>query len=284
MATAFVNWYIFDLTKCKRRAIKKRTFFDNYVILLTKKLKLMKKLLIFVALIAMCILATVSCSEKSKKTASPLGNGMIMLVDYHDGFYGLETPEGVPLVNSEVFDSIGWNEDLELVEAWKRENRETTLITPEGVKILTDNVTSITPVGEGFCKVLTADEKAYMLAGPLAQQNLTVAASSVWGKFSDIEVAEKYMFFKSSDNLWGATMISPNQGLAPRNYSNVYIIKNDKKAAVLVKNSKGWQMFDSRGVSEGSPYPLSSKQIEQQLKTVKLPDAPVGVVSVKWKL
>lgn len=231
-----------------------------------------------VALVAMCCLATVGCSEKSKKVVTPL-HGNIMLIDYDDGFFGLSIADGTPLVNSEVFDSVSWNEDLGLIVTWESEKDETSLITAEGAKVLTDKVTGITPIDGGFCKVTTADKQVYMVAGKKSD------ISGVWGKFSDIEVEENYMFFRNPEGLWGATRISPNQGLAPRNYTNIYIVRNEKKTALLVKSAvKGWQLFDDKGVGEGVSYPLNSTQLERKLEKVKLPNAPYGIVEVKWNL
>jgi hypothetical protein len=144
--------------------------------------------------------------------------------------------------------------------------------TTSGYQLLSDNVDKIEPAGSGFFRVSAADN-VYLI---------NPSTNSAWGKFDDIRVEGDFLFFKDEDG-WGAATIS-HKGLAPRRFENVYIVKNKTNFGVLVKNRDGWALYDSNGVSDGIQYDLAPKELAKQVKKLKLPETPYGLIEVNWDL
>lgn len=221
----------------------------------------MKKLLLLVAVVAMCFLVT-SCE---KKEAVKLGDCELTEAN---GKFGLKYEGGTVL--SPEFEEITLDKAGVFLAV---KGGETTIV--EGalhIQLFTDKVEAIVPAGEGFYYVKAVGKRNYLFKG-----------SSTWGPFDEIILQDNYTFLQE-DGKWGVASVKPRIGLAPRNFSKVYIVKNKSTFAVLVNDGKAWKMFDNDGVSEGAAYDLSSKELEKELSKIKLPALPVGVIDVNWDL
>ncbi|MBQ9034475.1 MAG: hypothetical protein IJ099_00750 [Alphaproteobacteria bacterium] len=221
----------------------------------------MKKLLLLVAVVAMCFLVT-SCE---KKEAVKLGDCELTEAN---GKFGLKY-EGQTLLYPE-FERI----TLEAGMYMAVKDGETTVL--EGTshsQLLTDKIESIVPAEQkGFYYIKAANNRNYLFKG-----------TSTWGPFEEIILQDNYTFLRT-DGKWGVASVAPRIGLAPRNYTKVYIVKNKSTFAVLVYDGKTWQMFDDKGVIDGAQYEISAKELNRQMKKAKFPEISVGVVEVDWKL
>lgn len=101
------------------------------------------------------------------------------------------------------------------------------------------------------------------------------------GPFNDIRLIDDIVFL-NADGKWGAATLDHN-GLAPRKYERIIIVKTDKTRAVLVKDKDGWAMFDKDGVSDGQCYDTPSKVLEKKIKTLGV-EGEIAVVNVNWNL
>ena len=223
----------------------------------------MKKLLFWVAMVAMCFIVT-SCGKKQQN---------VMLGDCElteaNGKFGLKYEDRTVL--SPEFEEITLDKAGVFLAV---KGGETTIV--EGalhIQLFTDKVETIVPADQpGFYYVKAANNRNYLFKG-----------TSTWGPFEEIILQDNYTFLQT-DGKWGVASVAPRVGLAPRNFMKVYIVKNASTFAVLVNDGKAWKMFDNDGVSEGAAYDLSSKELEKEIGKIKLPDAPVGVINVNWNL
>lgn len=223
----------------------------------------MKKLLFWVAMVAMCFIVT-SCGKKQQN---------VMLGDCElteaNGKFGLKYEGGTVL--SPEFEEITLDKAGVFLAV---KGGETTIV--EGalhIQLFTDKVEAVVPADQpGFYYVKAANNRNYLFKG-----------SSTWGPFEEIILQDNYTFLRT-DGKWGVASVAPRVGLAPRNYTKVYIVKNKSTFAVLVYNGKTWQMFDDKGVIDGAQYEISAKELNRQMKKAKFPEVPVGVVEVDWNL
>lgn len=224
----------------------------------------MKKLLFWVAMVAMCFIVT-SCGKKQQNVM--LGDCELIVAE---GRYGLSF-DGHTLLAPE-YDTITLDEKAGVYLAQKGD--DATLIDVNFKQILlTDRVEAIVPADQpGFYYVKAANNRNYLFKG-----------TSTWGPFEEIILQDNYTFLQT-DGKWGVASVAPRVGLAPRYFTKVYIVKNKSTFAVLVYNGKTWQMFDDKGVIDGAQYEISAKELNRQMKKAKFPEIPVGVVEVDWNL
>ena len=223
----------------------------------------MKKLLFWVAMVAMCFIVT-SCGKKQQN---------VMLGDCElteaNGKFGLKY-EGRTVLSPE-FEEITLDKAGVFLAV---KGGETTIV--EGalhIQLFTDKVEAIVPADQpGFYYVKAANNRNYLFKG-----------TSTWGPFEEIILQDNYTFLQT-DGKWGVASVAPRVGLAPRYFTKVYIVKNKSTFAVLVYNGKTWQMFDDKGVIDGAQYEISAKELNRQMKKAKFPEIPVGVVEVDWNL
>lgn len=105
--------------------------------------------------------------------------------------------------------------------------------------------------------------------------------SSVIGPFTDIKLIDDIVFL-NADGLWGAATLQ-HQGLAPRKFDKLYIVKNGSTLAVVAYDKNGYAMYDKEGVSDGVRYDTSSKELERELKKLDV-TGDIAVIKVTWPL
>ena len=225
----------------------------------------MRKFIIF-AMFATVAILVCSCSGKKENTM-PLTDNLVTIEK--NGKPGVHNTESASVIAAE-YESIEFDQATGIITA--KVGDATTLFTTSGYQLLSDNVDKILPVGPGFFRVSAADN-VYLI---------NPSTNSAWGKFDDIRVEGDFLFFKDEEG-WGAATIS-HKGLAPRRFDNVYIVKSKTNFGVLVKNRDGWALYDSNGVSDGIQYDLAPKELAKQVKKLKLPETPYGLIEVNWDL
>ena len=248
-----------------------KLFISSYVFvffpLFYQKLKKMKNkvlFLLFGALFVAAVSMLISCD--SKKEVKKVGPYELTEVN---GKFGLNDSLGQIVLVPE-FDNVEWNSDWGAVLA---DNESLITVVVNG-SVVADalKVSGFEPIdGTDYVYILTDD-------GIRLWKKKT---SFVLGPFMDICLIDDIVFM-NTDGKWGAATIN-QKGLAPRMFDKIYVVKNDKTFAILVKNAKGWEMFNSGGVTDGLRYNTSSKVLEKQIKALNIAE-DVAVVRVDWNL
>lgn len=226
----------------------------------------MKKIIfLLVAAIAVAaVSALTSCSNAEKKKL-----GSYELTE-SNGKFGLKS-EGGSVVLAPEFDEIV--EDTVNKAVFAKTGDLTSIVVQSSVIASGIKIESVEPVeGNAEYAYIHADGKVLLWK---------IGTSSTFGPFEDVKLIDDIVFM-SQDGKWGAAT-TDLRGLAPRRFDRVIVVKNDPHMAVLVKDAKGWEMFDAEGVSNGQRYDTSSKVLEKQIKALKC-DGTIAVVSVNWKL
>ncbi len=226
----------------------------------------MKKIyfLLFVAIAVAAVCAFTSCSNTEKKKL-----GEYELTE-SNGKYGLRS-EGGSVVLAPEFDEIV--EDTVNKAVFAKTGDLTSIVVNSSVIASGINIEAVEPVeGNADYAYIKADGRKMLWK---------IGTSSTFGPFEDIKLIDGIIFM-SQNGKWGAAT-TDLRGLAPRKFERVIIVKNDPHMAVLVKDAKGWEMFDAEGVSNGQRYDISPKALDKQIKALKC-DGTIAVVSVNWKL
>ena len=226
----------------------------------------MKKVLFSVFAVAIAI-AAVSLSSCSKKEAKKVGSYELTEAN---GKVGLKS-EGGSVVLSPEFDEI--EEKAEYKAVFAKQGDLTSIVVNSSVVASGINIEAVEPCEDNA-------DYAYIKADG-RKMLWKVGSSSTFGPFEDIKLIDGIVFM-CQDGKWGAATIDL-KGLAPRRFERVIVVKNDPHLAVLVKDSKGWEMFDGEGVSNGQRYDISPKALDKQIKSLKCDDA-IAVRTVDWKL
>lgn len=227
----------------------------------------MKKVLFSMLLGAMCItVASVFTScDGAKKEAQKIGEYELT---ENAGKLGLK--DGSHIILDAKYDKIT---DAPSYKAIFAEKGDLTTIVSNGYVVLEDiDITAFEPTGNPDY-VYVKSASAVRLWQP--------GTSYVVGPFADIKLIDNIVFL-NDDGKWGAATTDHN-GLAPRKFDKLFIVKNGDKMAVLVKDKSGWALYDQNGVSDGQRYDTSSKVLDKQVKALKLSD-DIGVIDVKWAL
>ncbi len=226
----------------------------------------MKKVLFFVAA-AIAVATTgmfTSCTSKEVKKV-----GEYELTEAN-GKVGLKN-EGGSVVLAPEFDEIENKEEYKAVFA--KQGDLTSIVVNSSVVASGINIESVDACEDNA-------EYAYIKADG-KKMLWKIGSSSTYGPFEDIKLIDDIVFMLQ-DGKWGAATLDL-RGLAPRKFDRVLIVKNDPHMAVLVKDAKGWSMFDADGVSNGQRYDTNAKTLDKQVKALKCDDA-IAVVKVNWKL
>ncbi len=235
------------------------------IILFYQKNQKMKKVLFTLLLGAMCIATGMMISCDSKKESKKLGSYEIT---EKDGKVGLKDSTGHEVLSAE-YDKVEQQFDAVIAE---REDLSTIVV---GSSVIASGIQI-----ESIDQVEGNPDYAYIRADG-RKMLWKKGSSSTYGPFDDICLIDNVIFMKA-DNKWGAATLD-FRGLAPRQYEKVIIVKNERTMAVLVKDAKGWAMFDGDGVSNGNRYDISPKALEKQVKALNV-DGDIAVCSVNWKL
>jgi len=224
----------------------------------------MKQKLFFMLLAVLFIAAVsvfVSCDQK--KELQKIGEYEL---SEKDGKFGLK--EGSHTILEPDYDKIEAASGYDAIFAVKGD--ETTVVA-KGYAAFSAVIDSIAPAEGDFFYIYSPGKVRLWLKG----------TSSVIGPFTDVRLIGNIVFL-NDEGKWGATTTDHN-GLAPRSFDKIFIVKNGDKLAVLVKDKSGWAMYNKDGVSNGLRYNTSSKVLEKQIKALKL-SGDIGVVEVKWQL
>lgn len=226
----------------------------------------MKKIyfLLFAAIAVAAVCAFSSCSNTEKKKL-----GSYELTE-SNGKFGLKS-EGGSVVLAPEFDEIV--EDTVNKAVFAKTGDLTSIVVQSSVIASGIKIESVEPAESNA-------EYAYIKADG-KKMLWRIGSSSTFGPFEDVKLIDDIVFMLQ-DGKWGAAT-TDLRGLAPRRFDRVIVVKNDPHMAVLVKDAKGWEMFDGEGVSNGQRYDTSSKVLEKQIKALKCDDA-IAVKKVDWKL
>ncbi|MBR1825357.1 MAG: hypothetical protein IJ770_02090 [Alphaproteobacteria bacterium] len=230
----------------------------------------MKKRVLFTFLLGALIIAAMSLfiSCDSKKEVKKVGAYELTEVN---GKFGLKDSTGHVVLApeyGEIIDKPGY----QAVFA-KSHGGLTTIVAGGYTPIVEAKIDSIVPTG--------TEKYAYVYCNQRGVYLWHFGASSAIGPFTDLRLIEDIVFL-NTDGKWGAATLDHN-GLAPRKFDRVIVVKTDKTMAVLVKDAKGWAMFDKDGVTDGKPYDTPAKVLEKQVKSLNV-EGDVAVVKVGWKL
>jgi len=234
----------------------------------------MKKRVLFSLMLgAMVIaLASVFCSCDSKKEAVKVGPYEQTEVN---GKFGIKDADGHVVLAPE-YDKLEWRADWDALIADKGDL--STIVVNGSVVLDGVDVSSFEPVeGTEYVYIKSFSESAEGSVVRLWK----VKSSYLIGPFNDIKLIGDIVFMNTNGD-WGAATLDHN-GLAPRKYERIIIVKTDKTRAVLVKDKSGWAMFDKDGVSDGVRYDTPSKVLEKQIKQLGV-DGEIAVVDVNWNL
>jgi hypothetical protein len=227
----------------------------------------MKKVLFSLLLGAVCIaVACVFSSCNGKKEVQKVGQYELL---EQNGKFGLKDSTGHVVLAAE-YDKIterpGWY-------AVVAEKGNLSSIVVNGYVVADQlEITSFEPID---------DTDFIYIKCPNSVRIWKKGTSSLVGPFSDIKLIDDILFL-NDEGKWGAATVD-HVGLAPRKFDKIIIAKNDKTFAVLVKDAKGWSMFDKDGVSNGVRYDTPSKVLEKQIKPLNI-DGDIAVVKVNWPL
>ena len=216
---------------------------------------------LFAALFVAAMSVFTSCDQK--KEAQKIGDYEL---SEQNGKFGLK--EGTHAILAPEYDKIEAITEYDAILAVK--DNETTVVA-KGYAAFSAIIDSIAPAEGDFFYVYSPGKVRLWQKG----------TSNVVGPFTDVRLFGDIVFL-NDDGKWGAATTAHN-GLAPRKFDKIFIVKNGDKLAVLVKDKSGWAMYDKDGVTDGQRYNTSSKALEKQIKALKL-TGDVGVVEVKWQL
>ena len=226
----------------------------------------MKKVLFFVAA-AIAVATTGMFTSCTSKEVKKVGDYELTEVN---GKVGLKN-EGGSVVLAPEFDEIENKEEYKAVFA--KQGDLTSIVVNSSVVASGIDIESVDACeSNADYAYIHADGKVLLWK---------IGSSSTFGPFEDIQLIDDIVFMLQ-DGKWGAAT-TDLRGLAPRRFDRVIVVKNDPHMAVLVKDAKGWEMFDGEGVSNGQRYDTSSKVLEKQIKALKCDDA-IAVKKVDWKL
>ena len=227
----------------------------------------MKKLFFLLVCVAIATTAGVltSCDKKETKKL-----GSYELVETK-GLFGLKDSTGYTILSPE-FKEIKEMPEYKAVFA-EKEDGLTTIVTKSYTVLDDVKISSLEPTGNPDYVYIKGEGNKMWL--------LQLETSYCIGPFPEIRLVYDIVFLKD-DGKWGAATLD-HTGLAPRTFERVIVVKNDKTRAVLVKDAKGWAMYDQDGVSDGVRYDSSSKELEKQVKTLNVAE-DVVVTKVNWPL
>ena len=209
--------------------------------------------------------ASVFISCESKKEAQKIGEYELL---ENNGKFGLK--DGSHVILNAEYDEISEVADYKAIFAKK--DAETTVVI-NGYVLFAAPIDSIVPTDEAeFVYIYSSGTVRLWQKG----------TSYIVGPFTDVRLMDDIVFL-NEEGKWGAATTN-RTGLAPRKFDKIFVVKNKDKLAVVVKDaSSGWAMYDQDGVSDGMRYNTSSKQLERELKKLKLV-GDIGVVEVTWPL
>lgn len=234
----------------------------------------MKKKVLFSLMLGAFFIAAVSVftSCDSKKEAVKIGP---YEQTEQGGKFGVKDADGRVVLSPE-YDKLEWRADWDALIADKGDL--VTLVVNGSIVADGIDVSSF--------EAVTGTDYVYIKSFSGSSEGSAVRlwktkSSYLIGPFNDIKLIDDIVFL-NTDGLWGAATLD-HAGLAPRKYENVIIVKTDKARAVLVKDAKGWAMYDKDGVTDGVRYDTPSKVLEKQIKQLGV-DGEIAVVNVNWKL
>ena len=228
----------------------------------------MKKLFFLLVCVAIATTAGVLTSCDTKKETKKLGSYELVETN---GLFGLKDSTGRTILSPEFLE-IKEMPQYKAVFA-KKEGDLTTIVTKTYMVLDDVKLSSLEPTGNPDYVYIKGEANKNWL--------WRLESSYCVGPFEDIRLIEDIVFLKD-DGKWGAATLD-HTGLAPRTFERVIVVKNDKTRAVLVKDAKGWAMYDQNGVSDGVRYDSSSKELEKQVKTLNVAE-DVVVTKVNWPL
>lgn len=222
--------------------------------------KFMVLMLLALGTMALCCMF-IACSEKA-----PVKLGKYDLVE-NDGKFGLK--EGKRVILDTKYDKI--SEDVSRKNAIIAVKGGATTILIETGRSVVEDIDSIVDINEEYSYLY--DKKGISL--------WQVGTTHVVGPFDNLELVDNIIFLYE-DGKWGAAT-TEGDGLAPRNFEKIFVVKNGEKMAVLVKDKTGWAMYTKDGVSDGKRYDTPSKELEREIKKLNV-SGDFGVYNVKWPL
>lgn len=236
----------------------------------------MKKVLFGVLMFFIATSVFVSCDKPEAKKI-----GSFELVE-QDGKFGLKDSLGIEVLPTD-FVEITENSEYGGALFAKDEFGLTTIIAGTTKVISSESIDSIVPSGvSDYVYIYSSNSRSYLWHA---------GSTDLFGPFADVKLIEGIVFMNKAEiesdgkllkNYWGAATIN-HKGLAPFKYEKIIVVKNGDATAVLVKDSKTWEMFDQDGVSNGKAYDKSSVELEKQIKKLNF-TGDVGVISVNWSL
>lgn len=223
-------------------------------------------------LVAIAVSAVFSACD-SKKEIKKIGDYELTEAN---GLFGLKGADGRVILPTE-FAKI--EEHFGAVIADDKDEKSTIVVNGTVIAENLD-VSSFEPID--------GTDYIYIKTAPNSEEGQTTrlwksGTSDIMGPFADIVLIDDILFL-NSEGYWGAATLS-HQGLAPRQFEMLYVVKNGNKLAVLVKSKKGWEMYSGNGgVSNGVRYDIAPKKLEKQIQALKLGDKEIAVANVDWKL
>ena len=228
----------------------------------------MKKSVLFSLMLGAMVIAVASvfCSCEGKKEAVKVG-------PYEqteaNGKFGIKDSVGSTVLAPE-YDKLEWKAGWNTLIAAKG---DLSTIVVNGSVVADDlKISGFEPVGEDGYIYIKSDSKVRLWKAGTAY---------LIGPFDNIQLIDDIVFLNDGGS-WGAATLDHN-GVAPRKYEKIIVVKNDKTRAVLVKDKSGWAMFDQDGVSDGVRYDTPSKVLEKQIKSLNI-EGDIAVVKVSWPL
>jgi hypothetical protein len=226
----------------------------------------MKKVLFGMLFFAMCILAaSVLSSCDSKKEVQKI-DGYELIAN--DGLIGLQDSDGFVRLAPE-YEMIQERPEYKALFATRG---DTLTIVVDGLTLFTGRQATIVPSDNPDYVYLTTPEQVSLWK---------IGTLSILGPFDDLRLIEDVVFLKDKSG-WGATTLDHN-GLAPRKFNRIIVVKNSETFAILVLKDDTWTMYDKDGVSDGVQYDTPSQELEKQIKSLGVED-DVAVVKVTWPL
>lgn len=232
----------------------------------------MKKNVFFCLLTAVLMIAATSmltsCGDAKK---SGVKVGAYTLFE-QDGLLGLKDSVG-QVVLSPKFTKVEEVPEYEAIFATSEPDGTTTILIGGYPAVEDVVIDSIVPTN--------LPEYVYIHSQKTGVYLWKTGTSSVIGPFTDIKLIDDIVFL-NADGLWGAATLQ-HQGLAPRKFDKLYIVKNSSTLAVVAYDKNGYAMYDKEGVSDGVRYDTSSKELERELKKLDVA-GDIGVIKVNWPL
>lgn len=203
----------------------------------------------------------VACSEKP---TAKLGQYDL---EEKDGKFGLK--EGKRVIFDTKYDKIYEDAAHKAIVAV---NGDESTFLVDGRKVIDDmKLDSIVDINADFVYLYSKNGISLWKLG----------TSYVVGPFENLKLIDNIIFL-FEEGKWGAAT-TEGDGLAPRSFNKIFVVKNGEKMAVLVKDKTGWAMYTKEGVSDGKRYNTPSRQLEKKLKKLNV-TGDFGVYNVKWPL